>query len=205
MRLSQELHSQHACKECSAACTARLQGMLCNKQPAKLSKDQQQGSLQRSTDKQSIKAAPDTCLHKLWQSLPVEPDSLMRNQTCFLKCWKRDSASAAALGDAMRSNSCLTGLNVCPNTPCNHNRNINATWHATLAVTNIGCCSPCTVLQRAELHTSQRGVHTSQGVHKKEQEALQGIASGFSKLQSILRKSKGQLKRHARHAKSHHT
>ena len=42
----------------------------------------------------------------------------MRNQVCFLKCWKRDSASAAALGDMMRSNSCLTGLKVCPNTPC---------------------------------------------------------------------------------------
>ena len=89
----------------------------------------------------------------------------MRNQTCFLKCWKRDSASAAALVDAMRSKSCLTGLKVCPNTPCNHNRNFKANWHAALAVINIGCQSPCTILLHGtpdRLHTLQRGVHTPQ-------------------------------------------
>ena len=100
------------------SCIHCSQGLLCDKQPAKPRRDQQQGSLQRSTDKQSNKAGPDTCLHDFGRSLPEEPDSLMRNQACFLKCWKRDSASAAALGDTMRSNSCLTGLKVCPNTPC---------------------------------------------------------------------------------------
>ena len=44
------LHSQHACN-----------AMLCDRQPANPRQDQQSG-LQRSTDKQSSKAAPDTCL-----------------------------------------------------------------------------------------------------------------------------------------------
>ena len=52
------------------------------------------------------------------RAAPLAPVSFMRGHRFALKCSKRASASAAAVGAGSRSNICRTWGMTCPNTPC---------------------------------------------------------------------------------------